>query len=127
MLNGGAQFADIAGPRVIHQGLNGIRVQFLNRLGIFFGKLLQERLGQQDGVGAAFAQGRELDLHHAQPEEKVFTKIALGNLLLKVAVGGGDETDIGGLGVVGADALEGAFTKETQEFYLKVFITIERK
>ena len=85
---------------------------------IFPGGLAQEMEGEEGDILAAFAQGREVELHDVEAEEEVFAEPALGDHFCQVAVGGGEEADIGGDGLVAADALEDAFAEDAEDFDL---------
>ena len=53
-------------------------------------------LGQQEGVGAAGAKRRQLDLDHVDAKEEVFAEPPLLDGGLQVAVGGGEDSRVEG-------------------------------
>ena len=77
---------------------------------------------QQRHILQAVAQRRKWNWHNVQAEEEVFAKLALLHPVGKVAISGGDHTNIDLLGDVSADTFKGAFLKHTQKFRLNAEI-----
>ena len=55
----------------------------------------QEVPGQRRDVLGALAQRRQADRHDVQPVEQVLAEQALADQLPQVAMGGGDDADVG--------------------------------
>src|SRR5690606_28661635 len=62
---------------------------------------------------------RQTDLENMDAIVEVFAEIPVGNQLLEVLVGGGDEPDVDRLGPLVADTLNLAFLQHAQEFELQ--------
>ena len=64
------QFPDVAGPRVVAQRFEHVRVQLRDGFAKLLGKAMQERVRQLRQILAPFAQRWDLDLKRLQPEYK---------------------------------------------------------
>src|ERR1035441_1559612 len=83
------------------------------------GSLLQKMRGQHGNVLLAVAKGWYLDRKDVEPVIKVLPEPALLRILLKVAIGGGDDPHIHRAGLLFADPLILLFLQDTQEFALE--------
>src|SRR5260370_1799235 len=93
-LQGVAQLADIARPVIPEQRRSGISREGGRWTPEGFADLLQERLAQQEDVGAALAQRRNADVEDVQPIVQIFAKIAALDRLPEIAIRRGDYPDI---------------------------------
>jgi hypothetical protein len=117
-LDGVLQLADVAGPGVAGQlGAGGVAEA--GDLGVvLLDEAAQEVLGEQQGVAAAQAQRRQLDVHDVEAIIKVLAEAALADVLGEVAVGGGDEAHVDLDRLAAADALEGPLLQHAQQLHL---------
>src|SRR5689334_24706903 len=93
--DGVLQLADVAGRGVREQELAGLvrqacRLRF--HLGTEFG---HEMVGKEQGVLASLAERRQMNAEHRHTVIEVSTKPAVSDSGLEVAVGGGDQTNVG--------------------------------
>ena len=103
------QFSDIAGPGVGRERGAGLGAQSGDRFVEMGSHALHEKSGQLRNVLAALAQRRQLQRKDLQAEVEVLAEGTVGDHLLEVAVGGGDNADIGAERLGAADSLEGLF------------------
>ena len=73
---------------------------------------------QRRDVAAALAQRRQQDVDDVQAIEQILAEATLGDLLLQVAVGRGDQADVGRDGLIATHAFELAFLQHAQELHL---------
>jgi hypothetical protein len=73
---------------------------------------------QKRDVLAAIAQRRHLEHDDAEPVEEVFSKTALGDVLFKVAVGGGKHAHVDRRRPRAADAANLAFLQDPEQLDL---------
>ena len=88
------EFAHVAGPVVASEGLQSVFGNFHARAAVLAAELREKLARQQRNVLLAFAQRRNEERHHVEPVEKIFAKVALGNLLFKVFVGRRDQPHV---------------------------------
>ena len=80
----------------------------------------QHKMVKQNGdVVLAFAQWRNIQLHHVQPVVQVSTELAFVAELLQVSLGGGDNANIHILHLIAAQALHTLFFEHPQQLYLQ--------
>ena len=87
------QLADVPGPVGRRQQFDRFRRIDLALAGLG-GDLGEEVRDQQRDVLAAAIERGHLDVHHVQPVIQVLAELALGEQLLQVAVGGGDDPHV---------------------------------
>ena len=119
VLDGGAEFPDIAGPGMAHEGVEGFGGEIGNGLPIFPGNFFEKALGQERHIGQAFPERGQSNLDDPEAEQKIAAKYPAARQFIKVAIGRGHQPDIGGEGFIRADALESPLSKESQEFDLE--------
>src|SRR5574337_445289 len=88
------QLSNIAGPRIVHEGVSGPVVDGANRLPILGVERLQEVGSEQQDVFAALAQRRQIDGDDGKPIVEVFSESAGLNLGLEIPMGSGHDGDI---------------------------------
>src|SRR5690606_21129580 len=117
--DGMAEFAHVAGPAALHQraqhGLGQDHVAEPVQLRRF----VDEVPDQQRDVLAALAQRRGVQGDHGQPVVEVLAEARPGDLLLQVAMGGGDDAHVHALFALAADARDDAFLQCAQQFRLQ--------
>ena len=118
MLDGGAEFADIAGPVVIEDVLHGLGGEFAMRFAIFEGAVLQKGFNQKRDVHLAVAQRRHGQRHDMQAEIQVVAEFSLGYEFREILVRGGDQSDIGGQGFAASHTLESPLAENAENFHL---------
>jgi hypothetical protein len=79
----------------------------------------EEVLGEERDVGGAFAERRHVDVEHVEPPVEVLAEAAVGDSLLEVAVGGGDEADVEAARLGGAEAAHLAFLEGAEQLGLE--------
>lgn len=89
------QFPHIPGPGVFYQVAQGLFGEFGGRSAQFLCSLGAEMLCKQPDVGGAFPEGREVNLHGADAVVEVAAEFPLLDGLVEVAVGGGEEAEVG--------------------------------
>lgn len=118
-----AQLPHVAGPRVAHQRGECFRREDGNRLVVARCAFEQEGLHQFGNVFRSLPQRRNLQRDDVEPVVQVGPKPAGGHLLIKAAVGGGDDARFEGQGLGPADAVKLALLEHAQELGLQ----LERK
>ena len=112
------QFADVAGPGVVDQHIEG----FPGKGRLFQAErpceTIQEIIDQQRDVFASLAQRGQLQGHDVQPVIKILAKVAIGDGILQVAIRGAEHADIHLNGFVAAQSLEGLLLQESQDLGL---------
>ena len=119
VFDGGAEFADIAGPIVVEDMLHGLRGEFSMGLGVFQCAVLEEGLDQNRNVHFAIAEWRHCDRHDMQAEKQVVTEFSFGNEFGKILVRCSDQADIGVERFAASDTLEGSLAQDAQDFHLR--------
>ncbi len=118
VFDGGAEFADVSGPRVGDEEVEGGIGEGFEGALVFIREFLEEGVGEEDDVLRALAEGGHFDGDDVEAVVEVFPEAALIDHFAEVAVGGGDEADVNFDGGVGADAFDGAFGEGAEEFDL---------
>ena len=103
------EFADVAGPVVGHDHVDGAGGDALHLFSVEFGVFLEEVVGEKKDVGFTFAEWGEEDGEDVEAVEEVFTEDFVGHAFFKVTAGGSNDADVDGDGFVAADAFEGFF------------------
>src|SRR5580698_9738412 len=119
-LNGVIEFANIAGPRMIHQQLQRNGLETLELFAVALRRLPQKMMREQRNVFLAFAQRRQVNFYRVEAEEQVLSEFSSGDFSLYVSVGGGNDADIDAARGGRADAFEFAGFKRSQELRLQV-------
>ena len=83
-------------------------------------EILDEVADEQRHVFAAFAQRRNLNGKNVEAIVEVAAKFAVGDEAREVAIGGGDDADVDGLGAIAAEAFEFLLLQDAQEFWLEL-------
>ena len=115
-----AQLAHVAGPVVPLQPLHVPAGDALDRLVHGGAELLHRRPDQQRDVLAALAQRRHADREDGEAVEEVPAEAPRLDLGPEVAVGGGDDPDVGVQRPRAADALELALLEDAQQLGLQL-------
>ena len=115
VFEGGAEFADIAWPVVIEDGLHGVWGEGGEGFLIFFGERLEESGDENGDIFLALGEEGEGDGDDTEAEEEIGAEFFLADEIFEIFVGGGDEADIHLDGGIAADAFEGAFFAEDAE------------
>ena len=79
---------------------------------------LDEMLDQHRDVLAPLAQRRHLDRNDVEAIEQILAKLAVGDQLAQVAVGGGNHAHVDALRALGAERLELALLQHAQQLRL---------
>lgn len=114
------EFADIAGPGMGAEGVEGALgdAAGLTGAGVDF---VAEEMGDEHGdVVLAFAEGWHGDGDDVEAVEKVFAEATVADELLEVFVGGGEDADVDVDGEVVADAADFLFLEDAQEATLEL-------
>ncbi len=102
-LDGVLELADVAGPGVTAEDLEGCGRQRPAGLAVTACRLGQEVLGQPREVGQALPQRRQIDLDHAEAEAQIVAEGAFPDHGVEVAVRRGDDPHVHLDGLVRAD------------------------
>src|SRR6476469_1235597 len=86
LLDSVTQLAHVTRPCVISKCLLGACAQREIRLTVSRTVCLEKHSGEQQDVVAPCAQGRQRDIHDAQPEEQIRSEAALAHHLFEIAV-----------------------------------------
>ena len=114
------ELADVSRPAVVHEQVDRAGRKLSDRLVVLHVQVLDEILGEQDDVALALGERRHHDGKDVQTVVQVLAEKLLLHQLLEVAAGGGEEAHVGMQLLVAADAREGAFLQEAQEFDLSL-------
>ena len=114
--HGVAEFADVAGPGVAFEAFGDGG----GEAGLGLGEFGEETGGEGEDVFGAFAQGGQVNLEDGEAVEEVFAEAAGFDLIVEIAVGGGEEARGGVVFAVGADALEAAVLRDAEELGLEL-------
>ena len=113
------QFADIAGPVVLFEGLENGSGKAASFFVKSFRAALEKMMREERDVVAAFAERREMKFDDVEAVEKVLAEFALLDHVEQIAIGGGDEADIDVDSFVAAEAFERFFLKHAEKFGLQ--------
>ena len=113
-----AQLAEVAGPLVAGEGRGDRR----RKGGDFFAEARGEEfpiaLGESCEVGGPFAQAGQGDADYVEPVKQILAEAAGLHLGGEIAVGRGDDADVGAARLRFADALVFALLEEAKQFRL---------
>ena len=112
------EFANIAGPGVLHEQVHGGRIESLERFAFARRHFIQEMFHQRGNVFGMRSQRRHVHRQHVQAVEQILPERAGGDFGGQIAVGGGDHPHIRRLGRGRADTLEGALLQHPQQLGL---------
>src|SRR5690349_23691856 len=88
------QLANIAGPRVLFEGLSRFRTELQSMTVQFAREFLDEKLRQWSNVGNPFAQRRNVNGKNGKPEEQIFAELFTLDQVLKIPVRSRDHPGI---------------------------------
>jgi len=88
------EFANVARPRPVLQHIHGFVRDGFHMLSHARRVLANKVLHQHRNVRASLAQWGQLDGKYIQPVKQIFSKSPVGNILLQIAVGGGEDPHI---------------------------------
>src|SRR6201987_75902 len=114
------EFAGIAGPGVIHQGIHHIRGNVFDVLVLAAAEYLDEIAHQERNVFRTLAKRRNMDGENTQPVVKIAAKLALRHQGGEVVVGGRDYAHVHVLGPVPAEPFEFLLLQNAQQFRLQL-------
>src|SRR6266446_2534742 len=106
--NGVFQFAHISGPVISNQTPHGFFGNSSNG-GLRIGKFLEKSGDQNGDIAFAVAQRGQLKLDNIEPEIEVLAKGSGSNRGLKIAIGGGDNSNVDAPPLGGAHGFDLAF------------------
>ena len=119
---GVGQFSDISRPGVLQQQISGLDRELLRHpagLPVALGvDALQNVIDQQAEIARPLAERRQAQNADCQPMEQVLSKALLGDFVLQVPIGGGNDANVDGLGPCRAEPLDSPFLQAAQEFDL---------
>ena len=116
-MHGVLQLPHVARPVVLAQAVQGAPGEALAGL-LGRVELVQETLCQQVDIGGPFAQRRNPQREHRQAVQQVFPEPSLLDRHLGVAVGRGDDPDVGGELFGSSDPVEGGGLEHAQQLDL---------
>jgi hypothetical protein len=112
------EFADVAGPVVVVEGLEAGVAEARDMDAVLAGEALEEVLGEKGDILPAFAEGGDVDGDDVEAEVEVLAELLAGDAQFELAVGGGEDADIDLDGAGAPDPFELAFLEDAQEFGL---------
>src|SRR5262249_55547127 len=112
------QLADVSGPAIRYQASHALLAHCFDPAAGARGKLVDQEPRQERDVLSAVAEWGEGDGKYAQAIVEIFPEVALGDGLLQVAVGGGDDPHVDPNGHAATNALELALLENPQELGL---------
>src|SRR5437879_5718343 len=108
-----SQLADIAGPGVVHQHVEGIGGEILRSAAVFNREDAHEVAGENRYVFAPFAQWGNEEGNHVQTIEQILSKTAARNFVLQILVRRGDDTNVHAHSGLRANWLEALLLEST--------------
>jgi|GEM_PF-3705325 len=112
------QFADITGPQVCLQCIEGGRFDLANLLAGFLCGAAEEVEHEFCKIFVAIAECRERERDNVESVEQVFAEIAFGDQLFQIAIGGSHDTDINIDAAVAADRFKPSLLQDSQQLHL---------
>src|SRR5712691_4955112 len=112
------QLADVPGPVVAHEHVDGGRGDAADVLPVGGRVLLDEMVGEEKDVGPPLAQRRQEDAEHVEPVVQVLPEGALLHRGFQVLVGSGDQPDVDLDRLHAAQPLELALLQHAQQLDL---------
>src|SRR5262245_9527552 len=114
-----AEFADVTGPRIAQQDFERSIGKFAGTLAISGAEFVEEMAREDGDVFLAIAQGRNKKGNYVEAIEEILAEAAVGNLLLEILVGGGDDADIHADRLIGTDGFEALLFEHPENFGLR--------
>ena len=125
MLDGRAQFANVAGPVVSKESVHCIGGQIEKRFIIRFTEMPQKTVHEKRNIFLSFAQRRHGDSHHVQAKEQIVTEFSLLHQFLEVLICRRHHPRIRAQRLIAADPLESmVFAHDAEQFHLRVRIDL---
>jgi hypothetical protein len=119
-LHGVFEFANVAGPLIVHQDAHGFGGERTVFGAVLFRVELEEVCCEERDIFAAGAEGRQLQADDVEAVEEVFAEAALADGVLQVDVGGGDDADVDLDLLHAAEMHEAAVLEDAQNLGLHV-------
>ena len=113
------QFADVAGPVVVHQQFHRPPIDTGDLFVHAAGEAGDEMMDQGRDVLAAFAKGRDVDGKDIQPKIQVLAKVPVCHVFLQVAIGGGNYPDVDRNRLITPHAFDGPLLQHAQHHHLR--------
>ena len=113
------QFAHVARPLHARQGAQGFRRDAVDIASHAAGDFEGKRLHQQRDVVGTLAQRRQVDREHVEPVVEIAAEFPVDNHLLEIAVGGGDQSNVGLNQLVAPQTFELLLLEDAQQFGLQ--------
>src|SRR5665213_1345975 len=88
------KLADVAGIKIVVQGLPGSGAKSMHHIMQALGKTRQIGFEQKVEVVAPFTQRRKVQMDHIEPEKQVFPKLRPGHHLVQGTIGGRDDQNV---------------------------------
>ena len=110
-----AEFTDVSGPGVAFERGQRVLLEAPDAARVLLRELLQEARGEKRDVAGPFAKRRQVDRNDVQPEEEVLAELPFGDHLLEVLVRRGDEPEVDGGLLAGAEAADGFRLKRPEK------------
>ncbi len=118
-LNGILKLADVARPRVRENQIARLSAETRLELAHGTAQLTHEVIREEQHIVASFAQRRQMNTEHREPVVEIFTELRVGHRPLEIAIGGGDEANVGLQRRGAAHALIPPFLQHAQELGLR--------
>jgi len=113
-----AQLADVAGPVIGEDGRPCLDREARRRAAERAADVVEKRLTQQQDIVGAVAEGRQRNVEDLQAIKKILAEGAALDRFPQVAIGGGDDADVGFESPSAAEPLEFALLEDAEEFGL---------
>ena len=117
-LNDVLQFADVARPRVVDQGIEHRVIDAADHDAVLLLEAGDEPLRERDDVDLPLAKRRDVELQHVEAVVKVGPEPALLDERLQFEVAGDDQPGLRAVGAVRTDRLELARLDHPQQLHL---------
>jgi hypothetical protein len=112
------EFANVAWPIGVHQGIHGLLRDRSNPLLHFAGVVQHEIMYQERNVPSPFAQRRNFDREHIQFVKKVLTELVIADHARQIAVRGGNHANVHADGVRASQSFKFMFLQSSQQLGL---------
>ena len=116
-----AEFADVAGPVVIHQEAHRLARDRVDRLVEALVEELAEVVDEQGDIAGALDKRGDVDRDNIDAVEEVLAEAPLADQRGEVAIGGAEDAHVDGDGAVLADGVNQARLQDAQQFGLEGF------
>src|SRR5882762_9531342 len=114
-----AQLAHVSGPRMTQQDFHGGIAELTGFLAVRGAELVQEVAREDGNVFFAITQGRHEKGNYVEAVKEILAESATGDFLLEILVGGGENTNVHGQSLAGADGLEALLFEDAQDLRLR--------